>query len=58
MKTAIVILYLWQAVAAGSSGRVYFDWVERGDFYTTKACEAAGKHLDHAERGFRCLSKE
>lgn len=58
MKTAMVILYLWQVVAAGSGGRTYWDWVSQGDYYTTKACEAAGHNLDYDKRGYRCLSKE
>lgn len=53
--TTLFILYISGIVAAGSSGREYTDWVNRGEYTTQFRCEAAGKEL--APGRFKCVPK-
>jgi hypothetical protein len=52
---AIFILYINGVVAAGSSGREYTDWVNRGEYSSQYKCESAGKEL--APGRYKCLAK-
>lgn len=51
----LVTLYLWAVVAAGSSGRLYQDWVPRGEYHSVELCQKAIGQLGVEPNHTRCI---